>query len=130
MEGTCKHGWTLVVLRITLGFAFFYAAIGKLFMGKMPPVDQVIGFLPQETSVAILGIIELVVGLLLIFGLVTRIAGWAAAVLLALFLLSGLGLGLFNQAMLFKDLPLLAAALVFAFKGCTGFGLDCLIKKI
>tara|TARA_Y100000031_G_C8086703_1_gene322234 strand:+ start:429 stop:782 length:354 start_codon:yes stop_codon:yes gene_type:complete len=117
-------------MRITLGLVFFYAAIGKLFMGKMPPVHKVLGFLPAETAVSLLAIVELVVGLLLIFGLVTRVAGWASAALFAVFILAGLGLGLFNQAMLFKDLPLLAMSLYFAFNGCSGFGLDCLIKRL
>ncbi|HIG95513.1 TPA: DoxX family membrane protein [Candidatus Woesearchaeota archaeon] len=130
MEQTCRHGWTSVVMRITLGFLFFYAAIGKLFMGKAPPIEKIITFMPKETSVMLLAIVELIIGLLLIFGLITKITAWASAVLFAIFMLSGLALGIFTQSGLVKDIPLLAMSLYFAFKGCTGFGLDCLIRKL
>lgn len=112
------------LIRLTLGLVFLWAGIGKLFLNARPPIDQIITFIPLNTSLLILGIIEVIIGLLLVIGLFTRIAAWASAVLLLLFVIGGIVLGLFIDAFLLKDIALLAVALELAWTGSRMWGLD------
>ena len=114
------------LVRITLGIIFIITGLGKLFFGAKPPIEQIITFLPAETSILILGIIELAVGLLLFLGLFTKFAGWISALLYLSFVLGGLFLGLFMQSMLIKDVALLAASLEIAWTGARMWGIDSL----
>jgi uncharacterized membrane protein YphA (DoxX/SURF4 family) len=112
------------LVRVTLGLVFLWAGIGKLFLNARPPLDQLITFLPLNTSLLILGILEVAVGLMLVIGLFTRIAGWVAAVLFVAFVVGGSLIGIFTQAFLLKDVALLAASLELAWTGSRMWGLD------
>ena len=127
------------LLRILLGFVFLFTGIGKLFLGMMP-VDMISGilngmgmsFIPAITFGYALGIIELVLGFMLILGLFTRIAGWVAAVLLLSFIIGVsliLGDGIAGKAMMLKDLGLLGGALALAFQGSSFMSLDKMLWK-
>ncbi len=125
-----RFKWTNVLTRLSLGAVFIYAAVFKLFLDATPPVQKILYFIPAETSVAILGIIEFVIGMLLVLGLLTRFAASLAAVLLAAFIVSAVVLGLFIQHMLIKDVVLLTLAVHFIFHGCKTWGLDCVIRNL
>ncbi len=118
------------ILRIVLGIVFAFAGAMKI-LGffkvvayAYPPIDRIITFIPLEISGMILGIVEFVVGILLIIGLFTRTAALIAAVLLIIFIISGAVLGLFMQAVLIKDVVMAAASLLLAAEGCRKWGLD------
>lgn len=131
--------WGSVLLRLLLGFTFLYVGLGKLFLG-MRPVEPVAGilnalgmsFIPALTFVYILGILELVVGLMFVFGLFTKAAGWIATVMLLLFVIGVgaiLGDGLGGQMMMFKDIGLIGGALCLAFQGSSYLSLDSKIWR-
>ncbi|MBS3177050.1 DoxX family protein, partial [Candidatus Woesearchaeota archaeon] len=75
--------WGLFLLRILISFVFIFTGTGKLFMG-VKPVELVgsilyklgLSVIPATTFVMVLGIIELLIGLMLFFGLFTRIVAW------------------------------------------------------
>ena len=118
------------ILRIVLGVLFLVPGLMKIlaFFGVLsyayPPINKIIPFIPLSTAGLLLGIVEFAVGALLVIGLYTRFAAWVAAILFAVFILSGIYLGLFMKAGLFKDVGLLAAALMLATEGCRKWGLD------
>ena len=113
------------LLRLTLGIIFLYTGVSKVFMHvTVPPISKVITFLPAARASMVLGIIELIVGVLLIIGLWTRLTGWVAAVLLLCFIISGSILGLFQSAALMKDVGLLGSALYLGFVGARSHSID------
>lgn len=120
-----KHAVGALAIRLSLGLIFLISGIGKLFLGLAPPLDKVLPFIPLHISTYLLGLLELIVGIMLLIGLFTRIAAWVAAALFITFLISGAALGLFMQAGLLKDVGLLAAAISTALIGCAKWGLDC-----
>src|SRR3990167_2509985 len=65
------------ILRVTLGFVFVYYGIMKLFFGMAPPVEKIITFMPTDVTLFLMGMFEFLLGVLLVFGLFTRVAGWA-----------------------------------------------------
>ncbi|MEK6812715.1 MAG: DoxX family membrane protein, partial [Nanoarchaeota archaeon] len=119
------------LLRVVLGIVFAYAGAMKIlhFFNLVPyvypPLDKILTFLPLNTSGLLLGILEFIIGILLILGLWTRVAASGATILFIIFIISGAVLGLFMQAMLFKDVIMAAAALLLATEGCRQWGLDC-----
>lgn len=125
-----RHVWTGVLMRLTLGSVFIFAGVLKLFFDVAPPIEKIIFFMPKETSVALLGILEFVVGALLLIGLLTRAASVVAALLLVGFVLSSVALGVFVTQFMIKDLVLLAAALHFAAHGASAFSADNLIHRL
>ncbi len=124
-----RHVWTSVVLRITLGVVFLYAAILKLFFNAAPPIEKIVFFLPKETTLALLGIVEFVVGVLLILGLLTRAAAVVAGLLLAGFIISSFALGIFMAQFMIKDVVLLAAAIHLIMHSLP-FGIDAWINRL
>ena len=120
---------TWLTMRVLAGFVFLWAGIGKLFMGAAPPVDQIITFMPANVSLFILGLLEFVLGTLLILGLLTRIAGGAATALYVIFIIVGLTLGMFNTAMLWKDLGLAGMTFALTIFGAHTYSLDAWLKK-
>lgn len=112
----------LLFLRLGLGITFLWAGIGKLFLGAAPPVESIITFVPANYTLFGLGLLEFVLGLLLIFGLITKVAGWIAAALLLIFIVAGIYLGMGTQTML--NIGLMGAALAIAFIGQKGMSLD------
>lgn len=114
-----------LLLRVSLGLIFLYTGIGKVFLGgQVPAIDRVITFLSVEYASLALGVVEMIIGLLLVIGLWTRVAGWAAAVLFVCFLIAGSLFGMFQQAGLFKDVGLLGAALYLGLVGARSHSLD------
>lgn len=113
------------LLRISLGLIFLYTGVGKVFLGeKVPAIDRIITFLSVENASLALGVVELIIGVLLVIGLWTRVAGWAAAILLACFIIAGSLFGLFQQAGLFKDIGLLGSALYLGLVGARSHAID------
>src|SRR3989344_4630635 len=134
-----RHAWGNLLLRLLLGFMFTFVGASKLFMGKMPvePIGAILDALGLNTFSAatfglILGIIELVIGLMFILGLFTQVAAWIATVALLLFVIGAgliLGDGLLGQMMMFKDIGLIGASLCLAFQGSPSMSLDHLLWK-
>lgn len=122
--------WTSVFLRLSLGVVFIFSAVLKLFFDVAPPIEKIIFFMPKETSVALLGIVEFVVGALLIVGLLTRAAAVVAGFLLVGFIMSSVALGIFLSQFMVKDFVLLAAAIHVLMHGAPTFSIDALIHRL
>ena len=120
---------TWLVLRVLAGFVFLWGGIAKLFMGAAPPVASILPFMPANVSLFLLGLLEFIVGTLLILGLITRIAAGVGTALYAIFIIAGLSLGLFGGAMLFKDVGLLGTMLALTIFGAHSYSLDVWLKK-
>lgn len=120
---------TWLVLRLTAGVVFLMAGIGKLFWGAAPPVEKVLPFLPAPTTLLLLGLLEVVVGVLIMAGLLTRIASSAAVVLYVIFIVSGVALGMFQAAGLLKDVGLLGGMLALAVFGAHTYSVDAWLAK-
>ena len=122
--------WTSVFMRLSLGVVFIFAAVLKLFFDVAPPIDKIVFFLPKETSVALLGIVEFVVGALLVVGLLTRAAFVVAGLLLVGFILSSAALGIFLSQFMIKDVVLLAVAIHGMMHGAPTFSLEAFIHHV
>jgi len=125
-----RHVWTSVLMRLTLGSVFIFAGVLKLFFDVAPPIEKIIFFMPKETSVALLGILEFVVGVLLLIGLLARAASVVAALLLAGFVFSSFALGVFVTQFIIKDIVLFAVALHVALHGAPVFSADNLVQRL
>mgnify|MGYP001592470870 CR=1 FL=1 len=112
------------LLRISLGLIFLISGLGKVFFYERVPIEKILPFLGPEWGSVLLGIAELMVGLLLVLGLLTRWAALASAALLVIFIVSGLILGLFMQAGLIKDVVLVFASLMLYADGARKWSLD------
>ena len=123
------------LLRVVLGGVFIYNAIANMFLNGKLPIDKV---LPVDRQIALysIGLVELILGVLLLIGLITRVASWISVVvalaymgstiyLVALGKVSLLGL----QIALSKDLLLLGAGLYFGLAGSQALGIDNAIHK-
>ena len=104
-----NRNFGILLLRVGLAFAFFYAAIS----GFLEP-EQWIGWLPEfvrnETTLIVFGVVELVMGFWLLSGLKTF---WAAGI--SGFML--LGIVVFNlgaMLIVFRDVSLALAAFALA----------------
>ncbi len=124
------------ILRITLGFVFVYYGIMKLFFGMAPPVDKIITFMPVDVTLFLMGMLEFILGTLLVVGLLTRVAGWLTAGFLAvLFIsaaylhLSGILPNLWFTAGMAKDVALLGAAVAVGMQGAPCCSIDVFMKK-
>ena len=117
----------MLFLRLGLGIVFLWAGFGKLFFGAAPPIDSIITFVPVTYTLFALGLVEFVLGVLLIFGLLTKIAGWFTAALLLVFVVAGLYLGMLSTVM--SNVGLFGAALAVALIGSKGMSLDDLLAK-
>lgn len=123
------------LLRIVLGGVFLYNAIANLFLGGKLPVDEVLP-LPKLTGLYIVGLVELVIGVFLLIGLVTRVMSWLTVLVSLTYMgstvylvargeVSALGL----QIALTKDLLLLGAGLYLGLAGSLALGVDNAIHK-
>jgi uncharacterized membrane protein YphA (DoxX/SURF4 family) len=133
-EGLACHA--TCILRMTLGFVLVYYATMKLFFGAAPPVDLIVTFLPTDVSLFLMGMLEFVLGTLLLMGLFTRTAAWLTAVFFvvlfgsALYLhVSGILPDLWYTAFLAKDVALLGAAVSLGLQGAPCCSLDAWIRK-
>lgn len=124
------------ILRLGLGFVFVYYSIMKLFFGMAPPVDKIITFMPTDVSLFLLGMLEFTLGVLLLLGLFTRVAGWATAGLIGVFFVSAVYLhfsgilpGLWAMAGMAKDVALLTAAVAVGMQGAPCCSIDVWIRK-
>ncbi len=124
------------ILRVTLGFVFVYYGIMKLFFGMAPPVEKIITFIPTDVSLFLMGMFEFLLGVLLVKGLFTRIAGWAAAgFMVVLFAsatylhISGILPDLWFTAGMAKDVAILGAAVAVGMQGAPCCSIDAWIKK-
>lgn len=120
---------TWLLLRLSAAFVFIWFAVGKLFLGAVPPVDTIITFWPADVSLFLLGMTEAVVGILLVFGLFTRFAGAVASLLYLTFIVSGIYLGLFDTAFLTKDIGLFGATLALMIFGAHSYSIDGWLAK-
>ena len=64
--------WAELLMRLGLGAVFLNAGIGKLFLNARPPIDKVITFIPADTSILLLGLLEFILGALFLLGLFTK----------------------------------------------------------
>ena len=114
--------WSELIMRVGLGIVFLNSGIGKLFLNVKVPVDKIITFLPADTTLLIMGLLEFVLGVLFVLGLFTKLTGKVAAVLLLAIILSGVYLQMFN--VILKDIVLFAVALYLAKEGSKKLSLD------
>lgn len=119
--------WPEFIMRIGLGIVFLNSGVGKLFLNVRPPVDKIITFLPADTSLLLLGLIELVIGILFVLGLFTKFTGRVSALFLLIIILSGLYLNMYS--VILKDIVLLAAAWHLSKIKTTKYALDSFFGK-
>ena len=132
-----QYAWGNLFLRLGLGFVFVFTGIAKLFLGLVPaePIGAILnaigmGALSTTGFGMFLGILELMVGLMMILGLFTKIVGWVTAIMLLSFIIGVsviLGAGLMQPMFMFKDIGLLAGALCLGFQGAPGISLDAVL---
>lgn len=113
--------WAEFLMRIGLGAVFLNAGIGKLFLNARPPIDKVITFIPADTTLILLGLLEFALGALFLLGLFTKFTGKVSAILLVVIILSGFYIGM---GPLYKDIVLLTAAWHLANVGSKKYALD------
>lgn len=92
----------------------FFILFGSMkFVGLLtPPIDKIIVAIPLEISVFLMGVLETVLGIMLVLGIFTRASAWIGAVLMVVIIGSGTSLGLFWQLYLIKDIPFLIILIV------------------
>lgn len=126
------------ILRVALGFVFVYYSIMILFFGMALPVDinELITFIPADVGLFCIGMIEFIIGTLLVVGLFTRIAGWTAGAFFVVLFgttaylhFSGIFPDLWFYANLAKDVGLLGAAVAIGLNGAPCCSIDAFIKK-
>lgn len=132
----CQSCFATNIVRWTLGFVFIYYSIMKLFFGSAPPVDAIITFMPADITLFLLGMFEFVLGVLLVLGIFTRVAGWIAVVFFAVLFgsviylqVSGIYPDLWFIANLAKDVALTGTALAVAVLGAPCWSVDAYIRK-
>ncbi len=113
--------WAEFLMRIGLGAVFLNAGIGKLFLNARPPVDKIITFIPADTTLILLGLLEFVIGVLFLLGLFTKFTGKVSAFLLLFIILSGFYIGM---GPLYKDIVLFTVAWHLGNVGTKKYALD------
>ena len=122
-----------IILRFGLGYLFLYDCIIILLLHRPPSADlaQILTKFPnlQYLFPIPIGIFELVVGLLLIFGLFTKTAATLESIYIAAF--TTLVLIAYHSSLnvAWKDIALLLCSISLAFIGCRMFGIDMLINR-
>ncbi|HLD15892.1 MAG TPA: DoxX family protein [Candidatus Nanoarchaeia archaeon] len=116
--------WANLLLRVSFGLIFLFSGMMKVFFYVRVPVEKILPFLGPDYGSIILGAVEIIIGLLLVIGLFTRYAALGATGLLVVFVISGLILGLFQQAGLIKDIVLVFASLMLVADGARKWSLD------
>ena len=133
-----------LILRVGIAFLWIWMAVVPKFIFSKPRIMMVskswlFPYFPfsAEAFVYGLGIIELVLGILLLVGLFTRFVSTTMVVMTVAFII-----GLFNIAtaaqggitsplahLFLKDIPLIAGNIVLIITGGGAYSLDNLIKK-
>ncbi len=113
------------LMRLFLGIALVYLAVAELFFAGAPAYKTLLGYGP--TISFIVGIVFMVLGILLVLGLVTRIASWVTFILLAIFIIASLVTLKFNAGFFAKDLAMFGVALALAMKK-PAYALDNLLR--
>lgn len=114
------------IFRILLGFVFLYAGIIKVFAFDFPNVEAVMPFMAPATTVFLLGLLELIIGVMIMVGLFTRIFAWIMAGMLLIFIIVGPFIG---TGFLYKNLALIGAAMFLAVDGAQLWSLDTMLQK-
>ena len=117
------------ILRLGLGFVFFWFGLDKLFnpanwQGYITPTLAKLILVDIKLFILLLGILELVIGLMLILGLFTRLVASAAAVQLLVIIVS-----LWFNEITVRDIGLFSIALSLIITGSKYLSLDKIIKR-
>ena len=127
-----KSAASLLVIRIGMAFAFFWAGYGKVSdpagFGMM--LQNMVGIQPEmATSMALMiGILEIVSGALVLFGLLTRPAAiFQTAILVGSMVMFGFDFT--TGPAIWKDPAILGVAIGLVIYGSGKFGIDFLISK-
>lgn len=127
-----KSALTILVIRIGMAFAFFWAGYGKVSdpagFGMM--MQNMAGIQPEmATSMAMMiGILEIVSGALILAGLLTR----PAAIFQVVILIGAMvmfGFDFTTGPAIWKDPTMLGVAIGLVVYGSGKFGIDSLISK-
>ena len=127
-----KSAASLLVIRIGMSFAFFWAGYGKVSepagFGMM--MQNMVGIQPEmATSMAMMiGILEIVSGALVLSGLLTR----PAAIFQTIILIGAMvifGFDFTTGPAIWKDPTMLGVAIGLAIYGSGKFGIDSLISN-
>lgn len=118
------------LLRAVVGILFILFGWMKFIGSLAPPIDKIITFLPLETSILLMGIVEAVIGVLVLVGLWTRVAAWLGALLMATIILSGIYLGLFWQFFLIKDISMLVILIALGLMETREWTVDHLLVSL
>lgn len=124
-----KYELTTLILRVGLGFVFFYFGIDKLinpinWKGFITPELMNILFIDINLFILLLGIFEIILGLMLILGILTR----TAALIISLHLFLVIITQGFNQISV-RDIGLFAMAISLTITGSNYLLLGKIIKK-
>lgn len=124
------HRYAAFILRVTLGFVFFWKGMVAVFIGELAPQSQiildVIGIRTQvETVNFVIGVIALILGIVLLIGLFTKVsANIAATYILISILLYILFVPGGYAEFVWKDIGLLGSALALGMFGSPIYGID------
>lgn len=127
-----KSAASLLVIRIGMAFAFFWAGYGKASdpaaFGMM--LQNMAGIPPEmATSMALMiGILEIISGALVLSGLLTRLAAiFQTAILIGAMVMFGFDFT--TGPAIWKDPTILGVAIGLVIYGSGKFGIDSLISK-
>jgi len=122
----------ILILRIGLAFAFFWAGFGKISdpAGFGGMLNMMVGIDPvMATNMALMiGVFELLSGMFILIGLITRPAAIFQIVIL-IGALSMFGLDFSQGPGIWKDPALIGIAIMLVLNGSGKFGIDYLISK-
>jgi len=122
----------ILILRIGLAFGFFWAGSGKVSdpAGFGGMLNMMVGMEPMmATNLALMiGVFELLSGVLVLIGLITRPAAiFQIAILIGA--LSMFGLDFSQGPGIWKDPALIGVAIMLVLNGSGKFGIDYVISK-
>ena len=124
----------LVFLRLGIGFAFLWAGIHKLFVAGPAPgwMTEFFASWPslQWVMPTPLGVVEFIIGILLIVGLFTRIVSVVTTILLLGFIVTvSAGVTGGFASYMWQPIAILGGAICLIFTGSRALSLDGLIWK-
>jgi len=102
-----RENFAHFLLRFAVGIIFLLFGWMKISGQLQPPIEKIITFLPAETSLLVMGLAMIIIGLSVIIGLWITIAAWFGALIMVAVIGSGIYLGLFWELNLIKDIPIL-----------------------
>ncbi len=124
-----KQGLSTFILRLGLGFVFSWFGLDKLlnpqnWQGYITPALAKLIFIDMSLFILLLGILELVIGLMLLLGLFTRLVASVAAVQLLVIIIS-----LWFNEITVRDIGLFSIAVSLILNSSNYLALDKLIKR-